>query len=88
MKTVLYLTTSEQLYCNTCNRFLADRFVEGTCPKPDCNYELARGDQCENCGKLLNPNELKYPKCKVNNMTKPTLSQVKNKLIHIIFHTF
>ncbi|KMZ57962.1 Methionine--tRNA ligase [Zostera marina] len=57
--------TIHQLYCNICNRFLADRFVEGTCPTQGCNYESARGDQCEKCGKLLNPNELKYPKCKV-----------------------
>lgn len=54
-----------QLYCDTCQRFLADRLVEGTCPTLDCNYDSARGDQCEKCGKLLNPTELKDPKCKV-----------------------
>ncbi|XP_058089777.1 probable methionine--tRNA ligase [Magnolia sinica] len=57
--------TMQQLYCDTCNRFLADRLVEGICPTKDCNYESARGDQCEKCGKLLNPTELKDPKCKV-----------------------
>ncbi|KAG9443219.1 hypothetical protein H6P81_019073 [Aristolochia fimbriata] len=57
--------TMQQLYCDTCNRFLADRLVEGTCPFKDCNYESARGDQCENCSKLLNPTELKEPRCKV-----------------------
>ncbi|PIA51040.1 hypothetical protein AQUCO_01100100v1 [Aquilegia coerulea] len=57
--------TMQQLYCNTCQRFLADRLVEGTCPTPGCNYESARGDQCEHCGKLLNPTELKDPRCKV-----------------------
>lgn len=31
----------------------------------DCNYDSARGDQCEKCGKLLNPTELREPKCKV-----------------------
>lgn len=56
---------SLQLYCETCQRFLADRFVEGTCPIAGCNYESARGDQCEKCGKLLNPTELNDPKCKV-----------------------
>lgn len=55
--------TMQQLYCDTCQRFLADRFVEGSCPY--CNYDSARGDQCENCGKLLNPTELLDPKCKV-----------------------
>ncbi|XP_072954833.1 probable methionine--tRNA ligase isoform X1 [Typha angustifolia] len=57
--------TMQQLYCETCQRFLADRLVEGTCPTVGCNYESARGDQCEKCGKLLNPTELSDPKCKV-----------------------
>lgn len=54
-----------QLYCDTCKRFLADRLVEGTCPKEGCEYNSARGDQCEKCSKLLNPTELKDPRCKV-----------------------
>ena len=54
-----------QLYCDACERFLADRFVEGTCPTPGCDYDSARGDQCEKCGKLLNPTELIDPRCKV-----------------------
>ena len=53
--------TIEQLYCEHCGRFLADRYVRGTCPS--CGYEGARGDQCENCGKLLEPTELKEPQC-------------------------
>ncbi len=53
----------EQAYCGSCQKFLADRFVEGTCPY--CSYEHAKGDQCENCGKLLNALELKEPKCVV-----------------------
>jgi len=53
--------TVEQLFCDHCGRFLADRYVRGTCPV--CGYENARGDQCENCGKLLDPTELKNPKC-------------------------
>ncbi|CAL1384493.1 unnamed protein product [Linum trigynum] len=57
--------TMQQLYCDTCTKFLADRLVEGTCPTAGCNYDSARGDQCEKCGKLLNPTELKDPKCKV-----------------------
>lgn len=44
-------------------RFLADRFVEGTCPL--CGYEDARGDQCDKCGKLINAVELKAPRCKM-----------------------
>lgn len=53
----------EQLYCDTCKRFLADRFVVGVCPH--CSHDNARGDQCEACSKLLNPTDLKEPKCKV-----------------------
>ncbi len=53
--------TIEQLFCASCNRFLADRYVRGTCPS--CGYEEARGDQCEHCGKLLDPTELKGPRC-------------------------
>ncbi|GAB6391375.1 MAG: methionine--tRNA ligase [Treponematales bacterium] len=51
----------EQLYCGKCGRFLADRYVRGVCPT--CGYDGARGDQCENCGKLLDPTELKEPRC-------------------------
>ncbi|XP_062109223.1 probable methionine--tRNA ligase [Humulus lupulus] len=57
--------TIQQPYCDTCKKFLADRLVEGTCPTPGCDYDSARGDQCEKCGKLLNPTELKNPRCKV-----------------------
>lgn len=57
--------TTEQLYCEVHNAFLADRFVEGTCPK--CSYEDARGDQCDKCGNLLNPLELIDPRCKLDN---------------------
>lgn len=46
-------------------RFLADRFVEGTCPK--CKYEDARGDQCDGCGQLINAVELIKPRCKLCN---------------------
>ncbi|MEE6471722.1 hypothetical protein FKM82_009348 [Ascaphus truei] len=59
----LHKDTVEQLKCETCQRFLADRFVEGICPF--CNYEEARGDQCDKCGKLINAVELKKPQCKV-----------------------
>lgn len=53
--------TTNQYYCNNCKIFLADRFIIGTCP--NCGYEKARGDQCEICGKLLDPEDLINPKC-------------------------
>lgn len=52
----------EQAYCNTCQRFLPDRFIEGTCPR--CASASARGDQCDSCGKPYTPKELENPRCK------------------------
>ncbi|XP_072540859.1 methionine--tRNA ligase, cytoplasmic isoform X1 [Salminus brasiliensis] len=59
--------TVEQLRCENCQRFLADRFVEGVCPH--CRYPEARGDQCDKCGRLINAVELKEPQCKVCRQT-------------------
>lgn len=59
----LFEDKMEQPYCDTCQRFLADRFVEGTCPH--CAYEDARGDQCDKCQKLLNATDLINPRCKI-----------------------
>jgi len=53
----------QQLYCEKDKMFLADRYVEGTCP--NCSYSQARGDQCENCGTWLNQTELINPVCKI-----------------------
>lgn len=64
-KNLIKTETVEQLLCTVCNRYLADRFVEGTCPFPECGYEDARGDQCDGCGKLVNATELIKPRCKV-----------------------
>ncbi|MBQ1542932.1 methionine--tRNA ligase [Caulobacter sp. CCUG 60055] len=49
----------KMIYSIDDKRFLPDRYVEGTCPI--CNYEKARGDQCDNCGSLLDPIDLKNP---------------------------
>ena len=77
-----YITrqTVEQLYCRRCKSFLADRFVEGTCPK--CGYEDARGDQCDSCGTLLNAQELIEPSCKVCR-TKPQVRQTEHLFIDL-----
>ncbi|EFA06771.1 methionine--tRNA ligase, cytoplasmic [Tribolium castaneum] len=61
----MFTEAVEQLHCEKCDRYLADRFVEGGCPHPGCNYEDARGDQCDGCGKLVNAVELKNPRCKI-----------------------
>ncbi|MCQ2612789.1 MAG: methionine--tRNA ligase [Treponemataceae bacterium] len=72
--------TIEQLYCPHCERFLADRYVRGVCPH--CGYEDARGDQCEKCGALLDPTELKEPKCSTCGAT-PELRSTKHLYIDL-----
>lgn len=58
-KGFLYTKTEKALFSPFLGRFLPDRFVEGICPK--CNYQGARGDQCDECGSLLDSLELKDP---------------------------
>jgi methionyl-tRNA synthetase len=64
----IYTKTEELPYCPKCDRFLPDRYIEGTCPK--CGYANARGDQCDECGSLLDATDLINPRCKVC-QTKP-----------------
>ena len=74
-KGLLLKKTEKQLYSEKDKRFLADRFVEGTCPI--CGYEEARGDQCESCGSNLSPLELKNPKSKISGDT-PVIKESVN----------
>ncbi len=62
-KGYIYKKDIEQFYCPKCKRFLPDRYVVGTCPY--CGYPHARGDQCEKCGRWLEPTELIDPKCAI-----------------------
>jgi len=62
-KNYIYKKSVESFYCNDCKRYLPDRYIEGTCPH--CENENARGDQCDECGKLLDPEELKLVRCKI-----------------------
>jgi methionyl-tRNA synthetase len=59
-----YITEKEQNlpYCNNDERFLPDRYIEGECPH--CGG-LARGDQCDECGKLVEPEEIIEPECQI-----------------------
>lgn len=59
-KGYIYKKDITQLFCENCNKFLPDRYVEGICPV--CGSE-ARGDHCEKCGRVLDPTELEDPKC-------------------------
>ncbi|MEM4560829.1 MAG: methionine--tRNA ligase [Candidatus Caldarchaeum sp.] len=59
----IYEQEISQLYCRNCGRFLPDRFVTGVCPS--CGYQRARGDQCEACGRVLDPLDLVEPRCSI-----------------------
>ncbi len=61
-KGYIYKSTMSQPFCPQCQRFLPDRYVEGTCPH--CGDTGARGDQCDQCGKPLNAAELVGPRCR------------------------
>jgi methionyl-tRNA synthetase len=61
-KEYIYPATMDLPYCTVDQRFLVDRYVEGTCP--NCGFEQARGDQCDNCGHTLDPVDLINPRCK------------------------
>lgn len=65
----IFEETIDQMFCEKCSMFLADRYIEGTCPDSNCGYTDARGDQCDKCSKLINATELKEPKCKVCRQT-------------------
>ncbi|HOO56702.1 MAG TPA: methionine--tRNA ligase [bacterium] len=66
---------TEQYYCEKCARFMADRYIVGTCPS--CGYEEAWGNECGSCGIMLETNELINPRCKICN-GKPELRETNN----------
>ncbi len=63
----LEVRTTKQVYSKADNRFLPDRYVIGTCPH--CGYERARGDQCENCTRVLDPVDLIHPRSALSGAT-------------------
>lgn len=72
--------TTKQLFCPKCQMFLADRYVNGTCPK--CGSEEARGDQCDKCGALLDPTDLQNPRCSTCGTT-PEIRETKHLYIDL-----
>lgn len=74
-KGYIYEKIIKQLYCSECDRFLPDRYVEGTCPQ--CQGEGARGDHCESCGRHIDPLELVNPTCLICN-AKPEVRESKH----------
>jgi len=67
-------------FCPKCSRVLPDRYVEGICPK--CGFEGARGDQCESCSTLLNPDELVKPYCVICH-SKPEIRETKHLFLKL-----
>lgn len=70
----------EQFYCEKCDQFLADRYVEGVCKF--CGYEDARGDQCDKCGKCLRTVDLDAPRCVICT-NKPVLRASKHLFLRL-----
>ncbi|WP_417809166.1 methionine--tRNA ligase [Thioclava sp.] len=68
--------TEKQMYSKTDGRFLPDRYIEGTCP--NCGYESARGDQCDNCTKQLDPVDLINPHSVISGSTDLELRETKH----------
>jgi len=65
-----------QVFSVADNRFLPDRYIEGTCP--NCGYDKARGDQCENCTKQLDPTDLINPRSAISGSTELEIRETKH----------
>ena len=68
--------TENQMYSNADGRFLPDRYIEGTCP--NCGYDSARGDQCDNCTKQLDPVDLINPHSTISGSTDLEMRETKH----------
>ena len=68
--------SEKQVYSNADGRFLPDRYIEGTCP--NCGYDKARGDQCENCTKQLDPTDLIEPRSAISGSTDLEVRETKH----------
>jgi methionyl-tRNA synthetase len=68
--------SEKQVYSHADGRFLPDRYIEGTCP--NCGYDKARGDQCENCTKQLDPTDLINPRSAISGSTDLEVRETKH----------
>ncbi len=68
--------SEKQVYSNADGRYLPDRYIEGTCP--NCGFENARGDQCENCTKQLDPTDLINPRSAISGSTDLEVRETKH----------
>ncbi len=76
----LYREKQQQMYSKEQGRFLPDRYVEGTCPV--CGYESARGDQCDSCNALLDPEELIDPRSVLDG-SRPVLRETEHYFLDL-----
>jgi len=79
-KGYIFEKETEMTFCEHDQRFLPDRFVEGHCPY--CDYEYARGDQCDRCGRLLEPTTLLEPFCIICH-NRPIIRKTKHWYIDL-----
>ena len=73
--------TMKQIYSVDDKMFLADRFITGTCPH--CGYEKARGDQCENCTKVLEPTDLINARSTISGSTNLEVRETKHLFLNL-----
>jgi len=73
--------TMKQIYSADDKMFLADRYIVGTCPY--CGYDKARGDQCENCTKVLEPTDLINPKSTISGSTNLEVRETKHLFLNL-----
>ncbi len=73
---LIHEISEKQVYSKADGRFLPDRYIEGTCP--NCGYDKARGDQCENCTKQLDPTDLIEPRSAISGSTDLEVRETKH----------
>ncbi len=73
--------TTRQVYSNADGRFLPDRYIVGRCPH--CGYEAARGDQCENCTRVLDPTDLLEPRSAVSGSTELEVRETRHLFLKL-----
>ncbi|WP_163849365.1 methionine--tRNA ligase [Pseudooceanicola aestuarii] len=73
---LIYEVSEKQVYSIADGRFLPDRYIEGTCP--NCGFDSARGDQCDNCTKQLDPVDLIEPHSTISGSTDLEMRETKH----------
>ncbi|HID10863.1 MAG TPA: methionine--tRNA ligase, partial [Candidatus Latescibacteria bacterium] len=72
----IFSREEERAFCRNCQKFLADRFIQGTCPH--CGSPKAYGNQCDDCGTLLEPEDLLEPRCRICGQSRIVFKRTRN----------